>query len=180
MSAPTPSPRRANMPSAAACSTCSRAAIAQALRLDFFGDEIETLRRFDPADPAHHRHGSTGFTLLPRQRGAARRGQRQALPRALSRGVRRGRRPATRCTRRSATAGGSPAWSTGCRCSRTGWRRCSTISATDAVVVRDAGADEAADERGSRRSPIITTTAARRSAPRSRQLSPARRPTRSI
>src|SRR3546814_2932605 len=36
----------------------------QPLRLDFFGDEIETVRRFDPAD--QRTSGSVeGFTLLP-------------------------------------------------------------------------------------------------------------------
>ena len=38
--------------------------------------------------------------------------------------------PATRSTRRSATAGGWPAWSIGCRCSRRSSRPCSTISAS--------------------------------------------------
>ena len=67
----------------------------QALRLDFFGDEIESVRRFDPADPAHHRQGRR-LHPAARLRGAARRGQRQALPLALSREVRRhrDRRPA--------------------------------------------------------------------------------------
>ena len=41
------------------------------------------------------------------------------------------RRSATiRCMRRSAKAAAIPAWSTGCRCSRSGWIRCSIISTT--------------------------------------------------
>ena len=95
------------------------------VRLDFFGDTLETIRSFDPETqrtvdgdararsragrriPAHHRH-------------------HPALPHRLCRGVRR-RRSATTCsTRRSAKAAAIPAWSTGCRCSTTSSTRCST------------------------------------------------------
>ncbi len=67
----------------------------QALRLDFFGDEIESLRRFDPADQrSTDKAGS--FTLVAGVRSVARRGKHQALPLALPRDVRRQRhtRPA--------------------------------------------------------------------------------------
>ena len=52
----------------------------QALRLDFFGDEIDSLRRFDPADQrstdkADGLHAAAGLGS------PARRGQHQALPR---------------------------------------------------------------------------------------------------
>ncbi len=64
----------------------------QALRLDFFGDEIESVRRFEPAS---QRSIDTvdGFTLPPGLGNPARRGQRQALPLVLSRAVRRQLRP---------------------------------------------------------------------------------------
>jgi len=38
---------------------------AQALRLDFFGDEIESVRQFDPADQRTTGRLDEGFTLLP-------------------------------------------------------------------------------------------------------------------
>ena len=80
--------------------------------------------------PAHHRDDRRA-PAAARQRGAARRGQHQALPQPLSRACSAPTPRRTRSTRRSATGGGWPGWSTGCRCSRTGWRRCSTISADD-------------------------------------------------
>ena len=81
-----------------------------ALRLDFFGDEIETMRRFDPADQRIDRgdrrlHADAGVRSL------ARRGEHQALPRALSRDLRRqcDRRPALPGGQRGAAAGGDGA-----------------------------------------------------------------------
>ena len=71
-----------------------------ALRLDFFGDEIESVRRFDPADqrtigPAD------AFTLMPASRGPARRGRRSSgSARAIARRS-APMPPATRSTRRS-------------------------------------------------------------------------------
>ena len=54
----------ANSPCAGRSSTCIPAGEATALRLDFFGDEIETMRRFDPAD--QRSTGAAGaFTLMP-------------------------------------------------------------------------------------------------------------------
>ena len=60
------------------------------------------------------------------QRGGVRRRGREALPPRLRRDVRPGARPRIRSTRRSAPASAIPAWSTGCRCSTSSWRRCST------------------------------------------------------
>ena len=57
-------PMPANLRCAAAWSTCSRRARTQALRLDFFGDEIESVRRFDPATQRSIGRVD-GFTLLP-------------------------------------------------------------------------------------------------------------------
>jgi hypothetical protein len=78
---------------------------SQALRLDFFGDEIETMRG-STRRPAVDRQGRL---LHPDagQRGAARRGDGQALPRPLPRAVRRQchRRPALPGDQRRAAAG---------------------------------------------------------------------------
>ncbi len=68
---------------------------ATPIRLDFFGDTLESLRGFDPLTQR-----STGsarrFHAAPGQRGPARRRRDPAFPLALPRGVRRGRhrRPA--------------------------------------------------------------------------------------
>ncbi len=77
----------------------------QPIRLDFFGDTLESLRGFDPLTQR-----STGadrrFRPAPGQRGPARRCRDPALPVALPRGVRRGRdrRPALRIDQRGAAA----------------------------------------------------------------------------
>ena len=64
------------------------AGAAQPLRLDFFGDTIESIRSFDPLTQR-----STGTEqrsgAAPGQRGAARRPGNQPLPPALPRGIRR-------------------------------------------------------------------------------------------
>ena len=133
----------------------------QALRLDFFGDEIESVRRFDPAT---QRTTGTDRGLHPaaRLRDPARRGQRQALPLALPRAVRRHRDRRPALPGGVATAGASPASTTGCPCSRSGWRRCSIISATT-TSSSATPATAARPKRGSRRSPTITRTASARS-----------------
>ena len=68
---------------------------ATPIRLDFFGDTLESLRGFDPLT---QRSTGTldGFMLAPGQRSPARRRRDPAFPVALPRGVRRGRhrRPA--------------------------------------------------------------------------------------
>jgi transcription-repair coupling factor (superfamily II helicase) len=147
----------------------------QPLRLDFFGDEIETSAP-STRRPAHHRPVD-GFMLLPasealldedsikRFRGRYR--ERSAPP-----------RPAIRSIRRSATAAASPAWSIGCRCSRSGWRPCSTICPTTRCGSATAACIGAPPSSASRRSPTITPIACRQS---ERPAATARsRPTRSI
>ena len=110
--------------------------------------------------PAQHRPDRR-LHPAARLRDPARRGQRQALPLRLSRIVRRRR------DRRPALPGGvgrppaSPASTTGCPCSRSGWRPCSTISATT-TSSSAIPATPARSRRGSRRSPIITRTGSAR------------------
>ena len=88
-------------------------------RLDFFGDEIESMRRFDPADQ-RTTDRAEAFTLMPASEALLDEESDQALPVALPREVRRHR------DRRSALPGDfgraadEPAWSIGCRCSRRG------------------------------------------------------------
>ncbi len=89
--APAPSWSPANTPPAAASSTCSRPARRDPVRLDLFGDTIESLRRFDPSDPAQHRQ-ARGADPAPRLRSSHRPGQHHPLPRSLARAVRPGRR----------------------------------------------------------------------------------------
>ena len=56
-----------------------------ALRLDFFGDEIDSLRRFDPADQ-RSTDKAEAFTLMPASEALARRGERSsASARAIAR-----------------------------------------------------------------------------------------------
>ena len=82
------SPSMANMRSAARSSTCFRRASRIALRLDFFGDEIESLRRFDPADQ-RSTDRAKAFTLMPASEALLDEESDQALPLPLSRDVRR-------------------------------------------------------------------------------------------
>ena len=102
---------------------------AQPVRLDFFGDTLErsALRSADAA----HVGKSEQLDLkpisevllddqMPMQRFRTR----------LSRACSARSAPTTRSTRRSAPGAAIPAWSTGCRCSTSGWRRCSTICRT--------------------------------------------------
>ena len=87
------------------------------------------MRRFDPADQRTHRQGR-GLHPDAGQRSAARRGERSSASAPAIASSSAPTPPAIRSTRRSATGGGWPAWSIGCRCSRRSWRPCSTISAT--------------------------------------------------
>ena len=147
-----------------AWSICIRRARTQALRLDFFGDEIESVRTFDPQPINAPPGGLTALRPAPRLRNAARR--RTSIKRfrsALSRTVRRDR------DRRSAVSGDQRrvgvlrGWSIGSRCSRRRWRRCSIISATTPIMVRDAGVGRRRPKvDGSRRSPIITSNRVKR------------------
>ena len=56
-------------------------------------------------------------------------------------------RPRTRSTRRCPTAAAWPGWNIGCRCSRSGFRPCSIISASDDLILRDGAADKALEAR---------------------------------
>ena len=70
---------------------------AEPVRLDFFGDTLESIRSFDPETQRTHAR-LEAMTLAAHERGAARRGGTQALPHPLCRAVRPGdgRRPALR------------------------------------------------------------------------------------
>ena len=98
----------------------------EALRLDFFGDTLESIRAFDVATQR-----TTGqrksIALQPMSEVALTPETHQPFPPHLYRGVRRAVSATTGSMRRSARGGASPAWSTGCRSSTTAWRRCSTI-----------------------------------------------------
>ena len=98
---------------------------ADPVRLDLFGDTIESIRVVRSGNPAQRRQTpaadpAAGIarcrSIRTRSRVSARDGGRRSAS----------RRPTTRSICRSRTAGGIPAWSTGCRCSTSGWRRCST------------------------------------------------------
>ena len=100
----------------------------QALRLDFFGDEIESVRTFDPSDQRTTGRVD-GFTLLPASEALL---DDESIKRFRARYRETFGATATGdpLIRRSAKADGWPGWSIGCRCSRNGWRPFSTISAT--------------------------------------------------
>ena len=105
------------------------------VRLDFFGDTLESIRTFDPETQR-----TTGqlraLDLVPMSEVQLDDRDHPPLPPALRRGVRRAvaRRPALRGGERGPPL--SPAWSTGCRCSTTGSTRCSTICPDAPVVLR--------------------------------------------
>ena len=115
------------------------------VRLDFFGDTLEHIKAFDPET---QRTGKIvqRLTLMPISEVAFGEAAEKRFRRALRRDVRaRHRRgPALRGGRAPASA--IPAWSIGCRCSTSIWRRCSTMCA-DAPVSFDHLADEAVGER---------------------------------
>jgi transcription-repair coupling factor (superfamily II helicase) len=91
------------------------------IRLDLFGDSIESMRRFDPNT---QRSGEAVNCIpCPRCRWIPRASRGSARPGARSSAR---RRRTTRSTTRSPTGGGIRAWSIGCRCSMTPWKRCST------------------------------------------------------
>ena len=142
-----------------------------ALRLDFFGDEIDSLRRFDPADQ-RSTDKAEAFTLMPAS---------EALLDAEA--IKRFR--ATYREKFGATATQDPlyqALSEGRRMSgMEHWlplleERLDTLFdhlGDDDLVIRDAAADQALAMRGARRSTIITRTESARWRP-NRELSPAR------
>jgi transcription-repair coupling factor (superfamily II helicase) len=126
--APTRRTTPANMRCAAASSTCSRRRGARRCGSTSSATRSRACAASIPP-PAHHRH-VRGLHPPARLRDPARRGQHQALPLALPRAVRRHR------DRRSALPGGVGRAAPGrhrplaAACSRSGWRPCSTISAT--------------------------------------------------
>jgi transcription-repair coupling factor (superfamily II helicase) len=81
-----------------------------ALRLDFFGDEIESLRRFDPADQ-RSKGRAESFTLMPASEALLDEGNIKRFPGTVSRDVRRNRhrRPAVPGGVRRAADGGDGA-----------------------------------------------------------------------
>ncbi len=78
------SPSPASSRSAARCSTCSRPAAAQPIRIDLFDDEIESLRHVRRADAALLRQDRRAADPA-RARVPVRRSGDQGVPRALSR-----------------------------------------------------------------------------------------------
>ena len=145
-SAPTRSTTPANSRCAGRSSTSIPAGEATALRLDFFGDEIETMRRFDPAD--QRSTGAAGaFTLMPASEALLDEDSIKRFRARYRETVRRQchRRPALPGGQRRPAAGGDGALAAAC--SRTSSRPCSTISATHDVIVRDGGTDGALDSR---------------------------------
>ncbi len=73
--------------------------MAEPVRLDFFGDTLETIRSFDPETPAHHRPVARARSRAGRRVPAHHRNH-QALPPRLCRGVRRAGARRSRSTRR--------------------------------------------------------------------------------
>jgi len=98
-----------------------------ALRLDFFGDEIDSLRRFDPADQ-RSTDKAKAFTLMPASEALL---DADSIKRFRSRYREKFGATATQdhFTRRCPTAGAWREWSIGCRCSRSALGPSSTISA---------------------------------------------------
>ncbi len=114
------------------------------VRLDFFGDTLESIRSFDPASQrtigqarSLDLNPMSEVTLTPDTISRFRKNY-------LSPSV---RRPATmRSTWPYPKAAAIPAWNTGCRCSTKSWRRSSIIS-TGFRIVTDHTVREAAEER---------------------------------
>jgi len=97
---------------------------AAPLRVDFFGDEIEEIRSFDPMSQRSAGR-LDGFVLKPVARLPSIRPRSIASAPAIASASAPSAR--IRSTRRSAPRGSMPAWSIGCPCSSRRWRRCSTI-----------------------------------------------------
>ncbi|OWK20147.1 hypothetical protein AJ88_33935 [Mesorhizobium amorphae CCBAU 01583] len=97
----------------------------EALRLDFFGDTLESIRVFDAA--TQRTTGQRKSMALQAMSEVALTPKPSAVSAApISRPLER-RSAMTGFMRRSAKGDVSPAWNIGCRCSMSGWRRCSTI-----------------------------------------------------
>ncbi len=124
---PRPSRNAASSPSAGGVIDVYPPAAEEPVRLDLFGDTLESIRAFDP---------ETQRSTRQLREIRLRRSARPCWTRTASRGsatatsARSARRATIRCTPRSARAAAAPASSTGCRCSTSGWRRCSTTCRT--------------------------------------------------
>ena len=134
------------------------AGAAEPLRLDFFGDTLESLRSFDPLTQR-----STGTLDESALRPVSEvllddAGDPAASARATASSSARPA-PTTRSTNRSAPGGAMPAWSIGCRSITSGWRPCST-TCPGAAVSLDHQAEEV---RGHRLEAIADFYAARHS-----------------
>ena len=116
-----------------------------ALRLDFFGDEIDSLRRFDPADQ-RSTDKAEAFTLMPASEALL---DEDTIKRFRSRYREHSAptRPRTRSTRRCPKAAAWPGWSIGCRCSKSKLATLFDHLGEHDIIVRDAGADKALDSR---------------------------------
>ena len=95
------------------------------VRLDFFGDTLESIKAFDAADPAHDQARAEARAHAG-ERGRVRRGRRERCSARATSSCSAAPPATIRSTRRSAPASAIPARSTGCRCSTSTWRRCST------------------------------------------------------
>lgn len=96
------------------------------LRVDFFGDEIESIRRFDPADQ-RSLGPAKSLQLLPAAETLL---DQDTIKRFRSsyREMFGAQATGDPLYQAVSEAGGRRGWTIGCRCSRNGWRRCSTIS----------------------------------------------------
>ena len=111
---------------AAASSISSRRARATPVRLDFFGDTLETIKAFDPQTQRTTKPVQK-LALLPISEVAFGDEAEKRFRTPLRRAVRRRDRRRSALRGRQRRAALSRARSTGCRCSTTSWRRCSTI-----------------------------------------------------
>ena len=110
------------------------------VRLDLFGDTIESIRRFDPATQrSGDKRSSASCCARSPRCSSTRRPSPASAPAGASCSARKP--PRTRSISPSPTAGAIPAWSIGCRCSTRAWRRCST-TCRGASVSLDHQADD--------------------------------------
>ena len=130
---------------AAAFSISTRPALAAPIRLDFFGDTLESIRAFDPETQREHRAIALARPRADERGAAHDRVRSSAFVRATSPNSARPRRR-RRSTRPSARADAPSASNTGCRCSTTSSTRSSTMS-TARPSCSTRSAEEAASQR---------------------------------
>ena len=178
MSAPTPSHDQGEFAVRGGLVDLFPSGEEQALRLDFFGDEIESVRTFDPADQRTTGR-IDGFTLLPASEALLDEESIKRFRSALSRDVRRDR------DRRSALPGDQrrpPARRHGALAAAVRGAAGDAVRPsrpTTTLIVRDAGVDGAAEQRFEAIADYHANRV-KRAVERPGQLSPARRPTRCI